>query len=390
MMLPQELIRVRRRKGIIRPSYASKDHLSLAKTLVSVHEEHVGRTRMELDKALGGCEELGFEYKLVRGFSAVLEEHCAFKSRAAVDPILARRAVFEEAAKSVVATEDDRRRVLTAVAFRMGVSAEDLDRSLYADLYDEQELCEFRATQPSDMLKEYNFALTLALLAHAKRLEVTYKGGDEELTELGYKLGACSVSGSGKALKMTVEWRPTRRIGYKAPHLENLLSRLTTKEDWSLAAEVVYPINSKKAYRLEINDGLEGKLIKPFLREKEPEVRSRPRAHIFNLPKGDIVDVQGTAFKLGVTEAEVKELLKENGREYIVVGGIFITRAKKVEIEEALANASDMRYKAVRGILRSLGCRSPLPVLEALGYDMEWNRDRDESIVYKIGRRERS
>ncbi len=102
------------------------------------------------------------------------------------------------------------------------------------------------------------------------------------------------------------------------------------------------------------------------------------------------MDIEGTAFKLGVTEAEVKELLKENGREYIDVGGIFITRAKKVEIEEALANASDMRYKAVRGLLRSLGCRSPLPVLEALGYDVEWNRDRDESIVYKIGRRERS
>ncbi len=389
-MLPQELIRVRRRKGIIRPSYASKDHLSLAKTLVSVHEEHVGRTRRELNKAIGSCEELGFEYKLVRGFSAVLEERCAFESRAVVDPIMTRKAIFEEAAKSVVATEDDRRRVLTAVAFRMGVSAKDLDRSLYADLSDEQELSEFRAAKPSDVLKEYNFALTLALLAHAKWLEVTYKGSDEKVTELGYKLGACSVSGSGKALKMTVEWKPTRRIGYKAQYLENLLSRLTTKDDWSLAAEVVYPINSKRAYKLEIKDGLEGRLIKPFLKEKEPEVRTKPRAHIFNLPKGDIVDIERTAFKLGVTEVEVKELLKENKREYIDVGGVLITRAKKVEIEEALANASDMRYKALRGLLRSLGCRSPLPVLEALGYDVEWNRDRDESIVYKIGRRERS
>jgi len=90
--------------------------------MVSVHEEHVGRTRGELNHALTGCEELGHNYKLVRGLSAVLEGRCTFQSRAHIDPLKARRALFEEAANQVIATDDDRNRVFSAVAFRMGIS----------------------------------------------------------------------------------------------------------------------------------------------------------------------------------------------------------------------------------------------------------------------------
>ena len=58
MILPSEVVRVRRRKGVIKPVYASEAEESLAKTIVSVFEEHVGRTRGELKEALGDCEML--------------------------------------------------------------------------------------------------------------------------------------------------------------------------------------------------------------------------------------------------------------------------------------------------------------------------------------------
>lgn len=386
MMLPLEFIRVRRRKGTIRPVYVSQDHASLAKTLISIHEEHVGKTRGELDGALGGCEELGFEYKLVRGLSAVLEERCTFDSRAVVDPIAARRAAFEEASKFVIASEDERKRILAAAAFRIGVSAEDIERSLYADLSDEQELSKFRTTQPSDLLKEYNFALSIALLAHARRMEIDYKGSDEEMSELCSKLGECVVSSSRGITKTVVEWRPTKRIGYKASLLECLLSNVTTKDHWRLAADVVYPFNSKRVYRFEMADGLEGRMIKPFILEQKIEAKAPSSSQILNMPEEDIIDVQRTAHKLGITEARVKELVNETRKEYIDTGDVLITKAKRKEIEEALVKAPDMRFKTVRMILRGLGCKNPLPVLNALGYDIEWKKDRDESEVYKIGR----
>jgi hypothetical protein len=45
-----------------------------------------------------------------------------------------------------------------------------------------------------------------------------------------------------------------------------------------------------------------------------------------------------------------------------------------------------MRFDAVKGLLRALGVKQPVPVLEALGYEIEWNRDRKESLVYRLKR----
>jgi len=382
LMLPPDLIRVRRRKGVIRPTYASDEHLSLAKTLVSVHEENIGGTRGELNDALSGCEELGYDYKFVRGLSAVLEEHCVFQSRAAVSPTDARSSLFEEAAEVVVVTDEDRKRVLTTVAFRMGVSAEDLEKSLYADLYDEQELAEFEAIQPTDLLKEYNFTLTLSLLTHAKRLELIYKVKDEEIEELGKKLGNCNVSRNGST-KMIAEWKPTSRIGYKASLLEELLSRLLSKGGWELAADVVYPIGSGKTYRFEISYKLEGKLLKPSKRVQGFVAKAQPKHEPLDRPKGEIIDVQEMALRLGITEADLKKMYEE----YVDLGGILIKREKLGEVKGALENAADMRLEAVQQVLKNLGCKNPIPVLEALGYAVEWAKDRGERRVYRFKRR---
>jgi predicted nuclease of restriction endonuclease-like RecB superfamily len=382
LMLPPDLIRVRRRKGVIRPTYASDEHLSLAKTLVLIHEENIGGTRGELIDALSGCEELGFDYKLVRGLSAVLlEEHCVFQSRAVVSPMDARSSLFEEAAGVIVATDEDRKRVLTTVAFRMGVSAGDLEKSLYADLYDEQELTEFKAIQPTGLLKKYNFALTLSLLAHAKRLELTYRVKDEEIEELCKKLGKCSVSRNGST-KVIAEWKPTSRIGYKASLLEDLLSRQLSKGGWELAAEVVYPIGSGKTYRFEISYKLEGKLLKPGKRVQGLVAKAQPKHEPLARPKGEIIDVQETALRLGITETDLKKMYEE----FVDLGGILITREKLGEVKRALENAADMRLEAVQQVLKNLGCRNPIPVLEALGYAVEWAKDRGESRVYRFKR----
>jgi len=98
-----------------------------------------------------------------------------------------------------------------------------------------------------------------------------------------------------------------------------------------------------------------------------------------------VVDVADVARRLRVTEDEVREMYRGGG--FLDLGGILITGAKRDEVVEALEGSSDMRFGAVRVLLRGLGVRSPVPVLEALGYDVEWNRDRDESLVYRLGRR---
>ena len=74
MMLASEHIRVKRRKGTMKPIYASEEELGLAKTLVAVHRDAVESVRRELGEAVSDCEELGYDYKLVRGLASLLEE----------------------------------------------------------------------------------------------------------------------------------------------------------------------------------------------------------------------------------------------------------------------------------------------------------------------------
>jgi hypothetical protein len=380
-MLPPELIRVRRRQGVIRPSYASEAELSLAKTLISVYRDHVGGKRGLLDDALSGCEELGYDYRLVRGLSWMLEGRCSFEAESPVDSRTARREVFREAGEKVVASEEERTKVLSAVAFRLGISVEELDRSLFADLEDEHLLRRFDPLEPMGLIQEYNFALALGLLAHARRLEVTYRGSDEELDRLASRIGRSSSKTSGGLTKTVAEWRATSRIGYKSAHIEALLARLLSMGFWSLSSEVVYPSKSRRAYRLELGSDLEGRLIKPpevkptALVERPKVVSAPPR------PRGDVVVVADMARRMGVTEGEVREMYRGD---FLDLGGVLLTEVKRDEILSTLEGTGDMTFGVVRRLLKELGVKDPVAVLEALGYLIEWERDRDESLVYRL------
>lgn len=384
MILPPELLRLRRRRGKIRPLYASEDKLGLARTLISVFESHIDKKRAELREALSRCEELGYTYKLVRGLAAVLEDRCIFQTLASVEPAKARRAVFDEAENRVVATGEERRRVLAAAAFRLGVSLEDLDRSLYADLWDEQVLVDFDAPAPQELLREYNFAMTLALLTQAHRIEMTYKGRDEALEELGEALGRCHIHEAGVASKLTVERRPSKRVRQATATLEALISGLMLRERWSVAAEIRH---SRKPYIFELSKNADGKLVTPRGLKRRLTARASTRAKPTSSYLGEIIIVDDIASKFGITEVEVKRRLELSGSRYVDLSGVFITPKKLRELEKALEAAQDMRLSTVFGILQRLGCRRPLPVLEALGYAVEWAGDRDQSRVYRLGGR---
>ena len=90
------------------------------------------------------------------------------------------------------------------------------------------------------------------------------------------------------------------------------------------------------------------------------------------------------ARRMGLTESEVRKMyLGENLLDFM---GVLISREKKDEILKELGSAPDMRFDAVRRVLKGLGVKQPVPVLEALGYEIEWNRDRKESLVYRLER----
>ncbi len=391
MMLATEHIRVRRRKGTMKPIYASEEELGLAKTLISVHLDAVEKTRRELKESVSDCEELGYDYKLVRGLASLLEERCTFESRAVILPLKAREAVFGEAGRTVIATEEKRNRVMANAAFRLGISTLELEQSLYADLDDEQTLAGFEAPDPLDLLKEYNFALTVALISHGKRLEVSYKGRDKGLEAAVGPLGESRVSRSGGASRLVVEWSPSSRSGYRGALIAEVLSKLLQLKGWGLSVAVVYPLKVGRAYRLDIKGDVEGGMMSAGSRREEPlipEARRAPRSVSRPAPKkrssGGVVIVDDVARRMDLTESEVREM--HRGENLLDLGGVLISWEKRDEVRKALEGAPDMRFDAVKGLLRALGVKQPVPVLEALGYEIEWNRDRKESLVYRLKR----
>src|SRR5918997_6130055 len=116
-MLTLQLLRVRTRNGAIFPLFCTKEEeIELAKKIIQEFEQawKNKEKKAALEDRITTIEEsdAGSDYKLVRGFYALLERKCTFKSRDSnsdneggissastipiIDPPRIRKAVFEE------------------------------------------------------------------------------------------------------------------------------------------------------------------------------------------------------------------------------------------------------------------------------------------------------
>ncbi|MCX6641801.1 MAG: DUF790 family protein, partial [Candidatus Bathyarchaeota archaeon] len=151
------------------PLFTTDDKQSLAKTLISIYKNEIDHKRWVLNEGLQNCEELGYDYRLVRGLSFILDSQCIFSSRSVITPEKLRPMLFSEATKTPVYTDADRVIVVERVAKAMGIEPFEVDESMYADLLEEQTLTDFNEPEPIDLLGYYNHALTAAVLAHSVR-----------------------------------------------------------------------------------------------------------------------------------------------------------------------------------------------------------------------------
>jgi hypothetical protein len=260
LRLPQSLLRVRRRRGRIRPLYASRGELPLAGLLISIYREHIDEKRWRLREALEEVEMMGHDPRLVRGLSAVLDSYCIYQMRSLIDPIEARRVLFKLTGGRGVTSEEERLKVLSEAASMFDVSPEDLDESLYADLEEEHHLADFEPPSPMELLREYNLSLTVSLLTHAESIDLCYRGLPDELEWLCQPLGRYAsnlIEGEARiSIKLPHRVRPSSR----AEPIERLLRILLSMRSWSLWAVIHHP-GSGKAYRFELIGERDGWLL---------------------------------------------------------------------------------------------------------------------------------
>lgn len=379
MNLPFEHIRMFRRSGVIKPTFI-REPLGILDTLIAVFKDHVDKKRGPLNEILSDCEHLGYDFRMVRGIASVLESRSIFQSRSSIPPLEARRQAFTEAASTVVASKEERQVVLEAIAKRNGISVAELDDSLYADLDDEQYLVSFREITAEELLKQYNYANMIALLAYSLRLEIYYRGSDEYLEHQINRLGKATITGSHR-IKAVIELRPTRRLSQRTSKIDEILRRVIQKDGWSLKANIKYPQRYKTVCVFEINNKDGGDLIAVDLEENETIIE-------IGLPKkkeakyGDIVVLDDVARRRGIMTAQIKKEIKEEGTKYRDLGGVLVLSEKHREIKAELAKLETLGE--AQRFFKEQGVGDFLAVLEAYGYQVEWLKPRGNSKIYRL------
>jgi hypothetical protein len=244
-VLRKDLLRVSRAGGGYHPQFADRSHRPLAARTIGVFQGHVDEPRGRLDDALDDLEADADDFKLVRGFAALLERDATFETRAALPPERVRRTVFE-AAESVggVVDDDDRAAALATAADRLGTDIDAVEDSLYADRDVNEVLSSFAPRwDPDELLEQYNLSLAQTALFDAT--EVRIRSSDPKrlvsaVKRLGllYEIRRVGDADHERELVVTgpdALFRRTRRYGTA---FARLLRSVAEAPEWSLTATI--------------------------------------------------------------------------------------------------------------------------------------------------------
>jgi len=245
-VLTKDLLRVSRRGGRYRPEFIGREVRPLAARLIGTYRDHVDQPRRAVDEAVGAIEREETDFKLVRGFAALLDREATFETVAALPPERTRRRVFEAAEAVGVAANEEREQALINAADELAVETAAVEDSFYADRDCNQQLTAFESRwDPDDLIEQYNLSLAQTALFDATEVAVTSgdpRGLVSAIKRLGlmYEIDREEETGGPDERMVVVTgpdrlFRRTRRYGTAFAHL---LRSVATSGEWELRATV--------------------------------------------------------------------------------------------------------------------------------------------------------
>ncbi|AMV26397.1 hypothetical protein VT84_18510 [Gemmata sp. SH-PL17] len=181
-MLTGKMVRVRHAKNRLVPLYIEphdESLLALAEQLLFAYRGSPGRTRGEVEEEFADLIPEGPRGLLPAGLAKLLEDRCEFEVSADHPPDQLREAVFKAAATARAEAANsmrpfDRTGVMKEVAEQLSltIAPEDIDRSLFADLKDEQRVISFEDITAEQLLNRYNVALAQSILLRCTLMEL--------------------------------------------------------------------------------------------------------------------------------------------------------------------------------------------------------------------------
>jgi predicted nuclease of restriction endonuclease-like RecB superfamily len=274
-LLPLNLLRVRTKKGQITPIYTdmNKENIDFARVLITLFKTHPGKRKGELIENVSAYEPRGYDYRLVRGLSQILQRQCTFKIEAPINPVLARKMIFEEANRRNVTTEIIRAQIFIDVANQLNVTTTQLEKAIYADLDEELILADFNLINEVELLKRYNLALTQTLLFRSTFLEIKVSDYWKEiLREVKFRGLMYSAESKEGKFKITVDgplslFKLTQRYGTS---MAKMLPTIIQSKEWEINSSIIRTGQyGRRIYQLRLTSAQIGDKIKPAYLNRE-------------------------------------------------------------------------------------------------------------------------
>jgi uncharacterized protein len=242
-MLTSDLLVTRTHKGIIEPVYAPLDdgNLETASSVIDVFQGHIGKTYGELILELEDYEEIN--YRLIRGLAQILERRCTIDEDSVIDPVLARKTVFEES-RGLIIDKEARNETLLRAAEKLSASMpeeiapDELEKALCADQKDNLIIKEFEPLTAYNLLRQYNLSLVQTLLFRATGMEIQIEDNYQQLFWTIKRLGLMYSIHEGKIyLDGPISlFKLTEKYGTA---FAKLLPSIVASSRWSLKASII-------------------------------------------------------------------------------------------------------------------------------------------------------
>ncbi len=333
-MLTVDLVRARRKGGLLRPSYLAGDARErlypVARYYLETFQALAGKTRDEVDDAIGALEVQARDRVAALGLRKVIEDRCTFEVAGDVDPEALRHEVFWAAAAAHraldVRASFDRDAVLAEVSARLGRPPADIDAALYADLRGSEILRSVDPISPEEAIERYNLGLAQAILLRATRVTVTIEGETAQRYRALFRAARFHQlihvvrprpEGGGYVIELDGPYslfESVQRYGFR---LALFLPSVLRCDAFEVRAEVLWGQEREKlAFVIGPADGLVSRAPDPPDTSPEIEVfcaaftrlgsawSVRPSDRVFALP-GEVVCVPDLVFENAETGEEV-------------------------------------------------------------------------------------
>lgn len=242
-MLSADLLKTRVRGDHIMPAFVGLDgdSLALAEDIIRAFSDHTGKKLGELMDILEETEDQGFDYRLVRGLVALLKRRCSLTVVSAAPPGSVRREVFSVSGHPVI-TGPSRSRAIAQAASNLGISPDEAEASMFADLERELIVSDFTPPSPQALLESYNLSLAQTMLFKATEMSFRASSKHKEVLRTVKRLGLMySASQDGGRLDIAVDGpvsaiKATERYGTS---LAKLLPFIVASPGWSMEATIL-------------------------------------------------------------------------------------------------------------------------------------------------------